>query len=206
MPKPNTSVVELPRPVPNSKRPSERWSSMATRSATRAGWFTGGVVLKIAEPTWMRDVLAATKERNTSGAGMCEYSVRKWCSGHHTYLMPWRSHSTAKSRFSMRRRCSASGSTSDSDAGTKAWAKYPNSICDCLLCGAPLGGQGVEGVLHGRGDLVVTGVHGGVVVGRGGPEAGGEVDGLPQLDGHPGRQGDGGQADRDAPRRTEQDR
>ena len=44
------SVVDEPRPVPNSKRPSERWSSIATRSATRAGWFTGGVMLMIAEP------------------------------------------------------------------------------------------------------------------------------------------------------------
>ena len=50
MPKPFCSVVEEPRPVPNSKRPSERWSSMATRSAMRAGWFTGGVMLKMPEP------------------------------------------------------------------------------------------------------------------------------------------------------------
>ena len=123
MPKPNTSVVDEPRPVPNSKRPSERWSSMATRSAMRAGWLTGGVVLKMAEPTWILEVRAATKERNTSGAGMCEYSVRKWCSGHHTYLTPCFSHSMAKSRFSMSRLCSASGSRSSMKAGTKAWAK-----------------------------------------------------------------------------------
>ena len=60
MPKPACSVVDEPRPVPNSKRPSLRWSSMATRSATRAGWFTGGVMLKMPEPTWMRSVSAAT--------------------------------------------------------------------------------------------------------------------------------------------------
>src|SRR5947207_1447677 len=101
MPKPNTSVVDEPRPVPNSKRPSERWSSMATRSAMRAGWLTGGVVLKMAEPTWILEVRAATKERKTSGAGMCEYSVRKWCSGHHTYLTPCFSHSMAKSRIDL---------------------------------------------------------------------------------------------------------
>ena len=53
MPKPFCSVVDEPRPVPNSKRPSERWSSMATRSAMRAGWFTGGVMLKMPEPMWM---------------------------------------------------------------------------------------------------------------------------------------------------------
>ena len=123
MPNPNTSVVDDPLPVPNSKRPSERWSSMATRSATRAGWFTGGVVLKMADPTWMRDVRAATNDRNTSGAGMWEYSVRKWCSGHHTYLKPCFSHSTAKSRFSIMRRCSAPGSASSSKRGTKQFAK-----------------------------------------------------------------------------------
>ena len=53
MPKPPISVVDEPRPVPNSKRPLERWSSIATRSATRAGWFTGGVTLMIPLPTWM---------------------------------------------------------------------------------------------------------------------------------------------------------
>ena len=123
MPKPKTSVVDDPRPVPNSNRPSDRWSSMATLSATRAGWLTGGVVLKIADPTWICWVRAATKARKTSGAGMCEYSVRKWCSGHHTYLMPLRSHSTAKSRFSIRRTCSASGSLSNRNWGTNACAK-----------------------------------------------------------------------------------
>ena len=45
MPKPPISVVDEPRPVPNSKRPLETWSIIATRSATRAGWFTGGVTL-----------------------------------------------------------------------------------------------------------------------------------------------------------------
>ena len=54
MPKPFCSVVDEPRPMPNSKRPSDRWSSIATRSATRAGWFTGGVMLKMPEPRWMR--------------------------------------------------------------------------------------------------------------------------------------------------------
>jgi hypothetical protein len=59
MPNPKTSIDDDPRPVPNSKRPSPRWSSMATRSAMRAGWFTGRVMLKIAEPTWMFWVLAS---------------------------------------------------------------------------------------------------------------------------------------------------
>src|SRR5205823_6255956 len=54
MSKPVTSRLPAPRPVPNSKRPSLRWSSIATRSATRAGWFTRGFRLKIPEPRWMR--------------------------------------------------------------------------------------------------------------------------------------------------------
>jgi hypothetical protein len=59
MPKPVTSRLPAPRPVPNSNRPSLRWSSMATLSATRAGWFTGGERLKMPEPRWMRSVTAA---------------------------------------------------------------------------------------------------------------------------------------------------
>ena len=48
--KPVTSREPAPRPTPNSNRPSERWSIIATRSATRTGWFTGGVMFQIAEP------------------------------------------------------------------------------------------------------------------------------------------------------------
>ena len=50
MPKPPISVVDEPRPVPNSKRPPDTWSIIATRSATRAGWFTGGVTLMMPLP------------------------------------------------------------------------------------------------------------------------------------------------------------
>ncbi len=59
MPKPACSVVDEPRPMPSSKRPSLKMSSMAARSATRAGWFTGGVTFMIPEPRWMRSVMAA---------------------------------------------------------------------------------------------------------------------------------------------------
>ncbi len=61
---------------------------MATRSAMRAGWFTGGVMLKMPEPRWILLVLAATKARNDSEADRCEYSVRKWCSVTQAYLKP----------------------------------------------------------------------------------------------------------------------
>ena len=45
---------------------------MATRSAIRAGWLTGGVMLKMPEPMWMLFVLAATKARKDSEADRCE--------------------------------------------------------------------------------------------------------------------------------------
>ena len=50
IPKPRCSVDEEPRPSPNSKRPPDKMSRIATRSATRAGWFTGGVMLKMPLP------------------------------------------------------------------------------------------------------------------------------------------------------------
>jgi hypothetical protein len=61
---------------------------MATRSAIRAGWFTGGVRLKMPDPRWMFFVWAAAKARKDSLAERCEYSVRKWCSDAHEYLNP----------------------------------------------------------------------------------------------------------------------
>ena len=72
IPKPCCSVVDEPRPVPNSNRPSLRWSSMATRSAMRAGWLAGGVMLKMPEPRWMLLVRAAQKARNDSLSDRCE--------------------------------------------------------------------------------------------------------------------------------------
>ena len=50
---------------------------MATRSAIRAGWLTGGVRLKMPDPRWMFFVWAAAKARKDSLAERCEYSVRK---------------------------------------------------------------------------------------------------------------------------------
>src|SRR5207237_8446355 len=72
IPNPPISVVDEPRPVPNSKRPPEMWSIIATRSATRAGWLTGGVTLMMPLPTWMLFVRASTHGINTSFAEMCE--------------------------------------------------------------------------------------------------------------------------------------
>ena len=88
MPKPRCSVVDEPRPIPNSKRPPDRWSSIATRSATRAGWFTGGVMLKIPVPRWMLSVRAATYARNDSLADRCEYSREEVVLGRPRVLEP----------------------------------------------------------------------------------------------------------------------
>jgi hypothetical protein len=112
--------------MPNSKRPSLRWSIIATRSATRAGWFTGGVMLKMPVPTWMRSVLAATKARNDSLAERWEYSVRKWCSLAHVYLNPLRSAAWIEATSSRSRRCSMTGSEACSCGRYRA-LKSPNS-------------------------------------------------------------------------------
>src|SRR5690242_2362798 len=69
-PNPRCSVVDEPRPIPNSKRPSDRMSRIATRSATRAGWFTGGVTLKIPLPRWMFSVSADVGEERLVGGEM----------------------------------------------------------------------------------------------------------------------------------------
>ena len=66
--------------MPKSTRPSEIRSSVATRSATRAGWLTAGGIWTIPWPSRMRWVRAAAAARKTSGADECEYSSRKWCS------------------------------------------------------------------------------------------------------------------------------
>jgi len=88
IPNPRCSVVDDPRPVPNSNRPSDRWSSIATRSAMRAGWLTGGVMLNMPEPRWMLDVCAAANARKDSEADRWEYSSKKWCSVTQAYLKP----------------------------------------------------------------------------------------------------------------------
>ena len=53
-------------------------SSVETRSATRAGWFV--VSCTMPWPRRMFFVRWLAAPRNTSGAELCEYSSRKWCS------------------------------------------------------------------------------------------------------------------------------
>ena len=130
IPKPACSVVDDPRPVPKSKRPPDRWSSIATRSAMRAGWFTGGVMLKIPEPMCNRSVRAPTHGSSTSLAEMWEYSSRKWCSVVHQYFQFVLSASSASATSLMSRSCSATEGSScpHKPGGTNPPQNNPNSI------------------------------------------------------------------------------
>ena len=56
-----------PSPVPNSTRPLDRWSSVATRSAMRAGWLIGGRQVHDAEAE--PDVLGALARRGQEHLG-----------------------------------------------------------------------------------------------------------------------------------------
>ena len=108
MPNPSTSTDDEPRPVPNSKRPGASWSSIATFSATRAGWHTGGVMLMMPDPMWMLSVIASAYAIHASLAERCEYSSRKWCSVTHTYLNPDRSAACTTSSSARSTSCSVS--------------------------------------------------------------------------------------------------
>src|SRR3546814_17680983 len=97
-------------------------------------------MLKMAEPRCTCSVMAEQWPRKASGPGMCEYSSRKWCCGHHTYLKWFWSAAFAISTLRMMRLCSAFGSASRSNLGTNSWAKTPNSM------GLPPCGQTVENI------------------------------------------------------------
>src|SRR5215216_3072214 len=86
--KPPSSVHVAERPVPNSRRPPERMSRTAARSATRIGWLNCGTHTTMPWPTRMFWVCMAQAVKNSSGAEECEYSSRKWCSTHHTEWKP----------------------------------------------------------------------------------------------------------------------
>jgi hypothetical protein len=75
--KPPSSASDDDSPVPNSTRPLETRSSMAMRSATRAGWLKAGGVCTMPCPRRMRVVRCEQAARNTSGALEWLYSSRK---------------------------------------------------------------------------------------------------------------------------------
>lgn len=79
---------------------------MATRSARRAGWFTGGVTFMIPEATRIRSVRARMWGITISLAEMWLYSARKWCSVTQAYFQPERSPASTIRVSSTRRWCS----------------------------------------------------------------------------------------------------
>ena len=83
---------------------------MATRSAIRTGWLVTGLSGKMPEPTWMRSVCASANAMNDSLADRCEYSVKVWCSVHHTYFQLFRSASRISSSSFSTAPCSEAGS------------------------------------------------------------------------------------------------
>ena len=70
MPKPAYSHLARPRPIPNSTRPSERWSRRAIFSATLRGSFHGSITAPV--PSRIRFVRAAMWARNTVLSGQNE--------------------------------------------------------------------------------------------------------------------------------------
>ena len=107
---PPSSASDDDSPVPKSARPFETRSSMETRSAIRAGWLNGAGVCTIPWPRRMFFVRCDAAARNTSGALLCEYSSRKWCSTSHRYSMPSESASSICSSASWISRYSLSSS------------------------------------------------------------------------------------------------
>ena len=91
---------------------SVRWSSSATFSAMRTGLFTGGVMLKIAEPRCTRSVCAAQKAEERLGPGHVRVLVEEVVlrAPHVLEARCW-SAALAISTLRMMRLCSALGST-----------------------------------------------------------------------------------------------
>ena len=77
MPQRMNSCSCVPSPEPNSTRPFDRWSSVATSCASRIGLWNGSC--QIIAPTWMRSVAAATAVRKTVGAVIAPM-YEAWCS------------------------------------------------------------------------------------------------------------------------------
>src|SRR5262249_1199956 len=122
---PPSSVHVDERAVPNSRRPPERMSSVAARSATRTGWFICGTHTTAPCPRRMRLVCMAQAVRKSSGAEQCEYSSRKWCSTTHTASNPSSSATRAcSSAFSNTRR----SPSPVNGRGTESSKKSPNCM------------------------------------------------------------------------------
>ena len=84
--------------MPNSKRPSLMWSTVATSSAMRSGWLSGSTWTAV--PTRRRRVRAAMALATWSEAEMIEREGVKWISPSQTQSMPHASAWSAVSKMS----------------------------------------------------------------------------------------------------------
>ncbi len=83
--------IGVERPVPHSTRPWLRMSTVATFSATRAGWMNPNGIRVTPNPNLIWLVDRARPPSTTSEEGQAERLSRKWCSTTHTVLKPSRS-------------------------------------------------------------------------------------------------------------------
>ena len=115
-PKPSSSMRDELSPVPNSTRPPETWSSVAIRSARRAGCTNSGGTHTIPWPMRILDVRAAAAASHTSEADESAWSSRKWCSTPQMQWKPSASPSSTCSSVSRNIRV-----TSSSACGNGSW-------------------------------------------------------------------------------------
>ena len=80
--------IGVDRPVPHSTRPCERTSTVATFSATRAGWMKPKGMRVTPNPSLICSVDRARPPRMASEQGEAERPSRKWCSTTQTVLNP----------------------------------------------------------------------------------------------------------------------
>ena len=80
--------IGVERPVPHSTRPWLSTSTVATFSATRAGWMNPNGMRVTPKPSLICSVDSASPPRMASEQGEAERPSRKWCSTHQAVLKP----------------------------------------------------------------------------------------------------------------------
>ena len=78
----------IERPVPHSTRPRLNRSTVATVSAVWTGWRNLWGVSVTPKPRRIWSVICDSAARNAPFAGMCDRSMRKWCSTTQTVPNP----------------------------------------------------------------------------------------------------------------------
>ena len=74
--------------MPHSTRPPDSTSTVATFSATRAGWMNPGGQRVTPKPRRRFSVTCERAPRTTSEDGECDRPSRKWCSTDQIVLKP----------------------------------------------------------------------------------------------------------------------